>query len=60
MCLDALLPVICLLVHPVSNEDLDMVSLTIECYFFWDSKDYVIIIIIMNALTLAVQNPSHK
>ena len=34
MCLDALLPVICLLVHPVVDEDLDMVSLTIECYFF--------------------------
>ena len=62
MCLDALLPVICLLVHPwpVSNKDLDMVSLTIECYYFWDNKDYVIIIIIMNALTLAVQNPNHK
>ena len=34
MCLDALLPVICLLIHPVVNEDLDMVSITIyvsEC-----------------------------
>ena len=45
MCLDALLPVICLLVHPVVNEDLDMVSLTIECYFSWDNKDDVCFII---------------
>ena len=34
MCLDALLPVICLLIHPVVDEDLDMVSVNNRMVLF--------------------------